>query len=134
MEKLSEAKSNSGRKKVLFIDDDPDYVKSVKLVLEKKYEVMPCFFGVWILKYIFNKLLIVKKNDLIPLMVHLKYQAKRMKKLVSESNDGQWPERPKYFPGLMTLVEAAMFLRLDQTGHNLESACRTLNYWRSVLN
>ena len=31
----------------------------------------------------------------------------------------------------MTPVEAAMFLRLDQIGHNPESACRTLNYWRS---
>ncbi len=30
----------------------------------------------------------------------------------------------------MTPVEAAMFLRLDQTGHSPESACRTLNYWR----
>ena len=46
MEKLSEAKSDSGRKKVLFIDDDLDCVKSVKLVLEKKYEVMPSCFGV----------------------------------------------------------------------------------------
>ena len=42
----------------------------------------------------------------------------------------QWPERPKAFPDLMTPVEAAMFLRLDQTGHSPESACRTLNYWR----
>ncbi len=23
-----------------------------------------------------------------------------------------------------------MFLRLDQTGHNPDSACRTLDYWR----
>jgi hypothetical protein len=23
-----------------------------------------------------------------------------------------------------------MFLRLDQTGHTPDSACRTLNYWR----
>jgi len=30
----------------------------------------------------------------------------------------------------MTPVEAAMFLRLDQTDHTPESACRTLNYWR----
>ena len=30
----------------------------------------------------------------------------------------------------MTPVEAAMFLRLDQTGHSPKSACRTLNYWR----
>jgi hypothetical protein len=30
----------------------------------------------------------------------------------------------------MTPIEAAMFLRLDETGHCPESACRTLNYWR----
>jgi DNA-binding response OmpR family regulator len=43
MGKLSEAESMSGRKKILFIDDDPDYVKSVASVLEKKYEVMTAF-------------------------------------------------------------------------------------------
>ena len=41
-----------------------------------------------------------------------------------------WPERPKIFPELMTPVEAAMFLRLDETGHTPKSAMRTLNYWR----
>lgn len=41
-----------------------------------------------------------------------------------------WPERPSIFPGLMTPAEAAMFLRLDQTGHTPVSACRMLNYWR----
>jgi hypothetical protein len=46
------------------------------------------------------------------------------------NNNGKWPERPRVFPGLMTPVEAAMFLRLDQTGHTPEGACRTLNYWR----
>ena len=30
----------------------------------------------------------------------------------------------------MTPVEAAMFLRLDETGHSPESTRRTLNYWR----
>jgi hypothetical protein len=53
-----------------------------------------------------------------------------MKNHVHNNNDGQWPERPEAFPDLMTPVEAAMFLRLDQTGHSPESACRTLNYWR----
>jgi hypothetical protein len=53
-----------------------------------------------------------------------------MKNNRPESDDGQWPERPKEFPQLMTPVEAAMFLRLDQTGHNPASGCRTLNYWR----
>ena len=43
MEKSSEAKSASGRKKILFIDDDPDYVESMKVFLEKKYEVMTAF-------------------------------------------------------------------------------------------
>ena len=46
------------------------------------------------------------------------------------SADNSWPERPSAFPDLMTPVEAAMFLRLDQTGHNPVSACRTLDYWR----
>lgn len=41
-----------------------------------------------------------------------------------------WPPEPNTFPQLMTPVEAAMFLRLNQTGHNPESARRTLNYWR----
>lgn len=41
-----------------------------------------------------------------------------------------WPEKAKIFPDLMTPTEAAMFLRLDQTGHTPNSAVRTLNYWR----
>ena len=41
-----------------------------------------------------------------------------------------WPDRPEFFPELMTPVEAAQFLRLDQTGHTPKSARRTLNYWR----
>jgi hypothetical protein len=41
-----------------------------------------------------------------------------------------WPDRPKYFPALMTPLEAAMFLRLDQVGHTPKMAIRTLNYWR----
>ncbi|GAJ13249.1 unnamed protein product, partial [marine sediment metagenome] len=53
-----------------------------------------------------------------------------MKKRVANPENAQWPERPRVFPDLMTPVEAAMFLRLDQTGHNPDSACRTLNYWR----
>jgi len=46
----------------------------------------------------------------------------------SDSHD--WPQRPVAFPDLMTPVEAAMFLRLDQVGHTPKSASRTLNYWR----
>jgi hypothetical protein len=41
-----------------------------------------------------------------------------------------WPKRPSTFPDLMTPIEAAMFLRLDQAGHTPVSAHRTLNYWR----
>lgn len=44
--------------------------------------------------------------------------------------NSEWPERPVNFPDLMTPIEAAMFLRLDQTGHNPMNAYRTLNYWR----
>ena len=54
----------------------------------------------------------------------------KMKKCLPNSNHEQWPQRPEKFPQLMTPVEAAMFLRLDETGHYPESACRTLNYWR----
>ena len=42
----------------------------------------------------------------------------------------KWPGRPNVFPELMTPVEAAMYLRLDETGHSPESARRTLDYWR----
>ncbi len=41
-----------------------------------------------------------------------------------------WPQRPQTFPELMTPVEAAMFLRLDETEHSPRSACRTLQFWR----
>jgi len=53
-----------------------------------------------------------------------------MKNLVSEDSNGKWPNRPDVFPDLMTPVEAAMFLRLDEIGHNPKSAYRTLGYWR----
>jgi len=53
-----------------------------------------------------------------------------MEKSSLKPESTEWPQRPKIFPDLMTPVEAAMFLRLDQTGHSPESACRTLNYWR----
>jgi hypothetical protein len=46
------------------------------------------------------------------------------------AQDREWPERPATFPDLMTPMEAAMFLRLDEAGHDPESAKRTLNYWR----
>jgi hypothetical protein len=44
---------------------------------------------------------------------------------------GGWPPRPETFPELLTPVEAAQYLRLDETGgHTPQSAIRTLNYWR----
>ena len=44
---------------------------------------------------------------------------------------GFWPVRPIPFPDLMTPVEAAQYLRLDETNnHTPETAVRTLNYFR----
>ncbi|MHC4131288.1 MAG: helix-turn-helix domain-containing protein [Planctomycetota bacterium] len=54
-----------------------------------------------------------------------------MDERLSDTNNGDWPDKPMEFPNLMTPTEAAMFLRLDQTGHNPKSARRTLNYWRN---
>ena len=43
----------------------------------------------------------------------------------------QWPSRPSAFADLMTPIEAAQYLRLDETGsHTPRSALRTLNFWR----
>ncbi len=43
----------------------------------------------------------------------------------------QWPARPELFGPLLTPIEAAQYLRLNETGlHTPESAIRTLNYWR----
>jgi hypothetical protein len=42
-----------------------------------------------------------------------------------------WPDRPTVFPELMTPVEAAQYLRLDETGHHTPAtALRTMTYWR----
>jgi hypothetical protein len=42
-----------------------------------------------------------------------------------------WPPRPEIFGELLTPIEAAQYLRLDETGsHTPQSAIRTLNYWR----
>ena len=53
-----------------------------------------------------------------------------MEKQPLNQNNSEWPKRPEIFPNLMTFVEAAMFLRLDQVGHTPKSAKRTLDYWR----
>ncbi len=47
-----------------------------------------------------------------------------------EEKQHNWPERPDVFSELMTPVEAAMFLRLDQIDHTPATAIQTLNYWR----
>jgi hypothetical protein len=65
-----------------------------------------------------------------PIGAALMQMKDQMKNLTSKNNDGKWPERPNIFPELMTPVEAAMFLRLDEIGHSPKSARRTLNYWR----
>ena len=41
-----------------------------------------------------------------------------------------WPEKTELFSDLMTPVEAAMFLRLNELDHEPNTAIRTLNYWR----
>jgi hypothetical protein len=48
----------------------------------------------------------------------------------SQKDIKQWPKRSIPFPALMTPVEAAQFLRLDEVGHTPSSAQRTLDYWR----
>ena len=55
-----------------------------------------------------------------------------MKNPMPDCGNEKWPKRPEVFPDLMTPVEAAMFLRLDETGHNPGSARRTLDYWRDT--
>jgi hypothetical protein len=42
-----------------------------------------------------------------------------------------WPPRPTTFPDLLNPIEAAQYLRLDETGiHSPSSAVRTLKFWR----
>ena len=53
-----------------------------------------------------------------------------MRKIASNETGPQWPKRLDVFPDLMTPVEAAQFLRLDEVGHSPRSARRTLDYWR----
>ena len=54
-----------------------------------------------------------------------------MENRTTQSERNSWPQRPQVFPDLMTPIEAAMFLRLDELGHDPKSAVRTLNYWRN---
>ncbi len=48
-----------------------------------------------------------------------------------QENKRDWPNKPEVFPDLMTPMEAAMFLRLNELDHNPDTAIRTLNYWRN---
>lgn len=51
--------------------------------------------------------------------------------ILRQGSGGNWPPRPASFGELLTPVEAAQYLRLDETGsHTPCSAVRTLNYWR----
>jgi len=51
--------------------------------------------------------------------------------LVGQAVPSAWPQRPASFADLLTPVEAAQYLRLDELGnHTPTSAIRTLNYWR----
>ena len=48
-----------------------------------------------------------------------------------KSQNDNWPPRPVVFAELLTPIEAAQYLRLDETGnHTPQTAIRTLNYWR----
>ena len=48
-----------------------------------------------------------------------------------QSQKNNWPPRPDVFAELLTPVEAAQYLRLDETGiHTPQTTVRTLNYWR----
>jgi len=54
-----------------------------------------------------------------------------MRSKTSEHEQQIWPEKPDISADLMTPVEAAQYLRLDETGnHTPKSAIRTLTYWR----
>ena len=53
-----------------------------------------------------------------------------MKNQTIKSTINDWPKGPPVFPDLMTPIEAALFLRLDQIGHTPKASIRTLNYWR----
>lgn len=49
----------------------------------------------------------------------------------SQCQTGSWPRRPDRFGELLNPIEAAQYLRLDETSsHTPQSAIRTLNHWR----
>ena len=56
---------------------------------------------------------------------------KEVKTSKNRTSSSCWPPRPAEFPELLTPIEAAQYLRLDETGdHTPKSAIRTMNYWR----
>jgi hypothetical protein len=49
----------------------------------------------------------------------------------SQCQTQAWPPRPDKFGELLNPIEAAQYLRLDETSsHTPQSAIRTLNHWR----
>jgi hypothetical protein len=50
---------------------------------------------------------------------------------ISVDQEAKWPPRPAFFEALLTPIQAAQYLRLDEIGHTPRSAIRVLNYWRS---
>jgi len=51
---------------------------------------------------------------------------------MNDDREKSWPPRPDTFATLLTPIEAAQYLRLDETGtHTPDTAIRTLNYWRA---
>jgi hypothetical protein len=63
-------------------------------------------------------------------MFEADYGSRTMAEL-SRSGKTGWPSRPEVFGELLTPIEAAQYLRLDETGsHTPKTAVRTLNYWR----
>jgi hypothetical protein len=46
------------------------------------------------------------------------------------NNTTTWPQKPDNFPDIMTPVEAAMYLRLDEIGQSPKQALRNLKFWR----
>jgi hypothetical protein len=55
-----------------------------------------------------------------------------MKTIKNTLPDAAWPPKPETFSELLTPIEAAQYLRMDESGsHTPQSAIRTLTYWRN---
>jgi len=61
---------------------------------------------------------------------HTSHDGNQPKSAPCQCETVDWPLRPEIFAELLTPIEAAQYLRLDETGHTPKSAVRTLNYWR----